>query len=89
MVGGDWRVGLLLCIKCVVELILHNFHVGSHRRLSLTVKISVEERRQGRLVAEMDTPNGLLRLNLPVKVLTLPSPQTSDPLFPPDIHWQR
>lgn len=44
--GGDRRVALLLCVKCVVELILHNFSVGSHRRFSVTVKIPVEEHRK-------------------------------------------
>lgn len=41
--GGCRKFGLLLRVKCVVELILQDFGVGPHHHFSLLVKIPVEE----------------------------------------------
>lgn len=75
--GRGWRrrQRRLLSVNCVVELILHNFHVGSHRRFSVAVKIPVEERRQGRPVVErcLQTPSSLPALLLPCPLLKLQS----------------
>lgn len=39
----------MLSVEGVVQLVLHNFSVGSDRRFGVAVEVPVEEHRQGRL----------------------------------------